>query len=33
MLTATAWLPEQPLMSEMIGRKTARAMAAASVSW
>ena len=26
-------LPEQPLMSEMIGRNTARAMTADSVSW
>ena len=28
MLTATAWLPEQPLMSEMIGRNTAKAITA-----
>ncbi len=33
MLTATAWLPAQPLMSEMIGMNTASAMTAASVSW
>ncbi|MGB8435400.1 MAG: hypothetical protein WCE38_14170 [Burkholderiales bacterium] len=31
-LTATAWLPEQPLMSETIGRNTASAIAALSVS-
>ena len=31
MLTATAWLPEQPLMSEMMGRKTASAMNFSSV--
>ena len=30
--TATAWLPLQPLMSLMIGRKTASAMTAESVS-
>ena len=30
--TATAWLPEQPLMSETMGRKIAMAMTAASVS-
>ncbi len=31
-LTATAWLPVQPLMSEMIGRKTASAITAVKVS-
>lgn len=31
MLTATAWLPLQPLMSETIGRNTASAITAASV--
>jgi hypothetical protein len=33
MLTATAWLPEQPLISETIGKKTASAIIACSVSW
>ena len=33
MLTATAWFPEQPLMSEMIGRKTASTITAPSTSW
>ena len=32
MLTATAWFPEQPLMSDTMGRNTARAITAANVS-
>jgi hypothetical protein len=32
LLTATAWLPEQPLMSERIGRNTAIAMTCCSTS-
>ena len=32
MLTATAWLPEQPLMSDTIGRNTASAIIALNVS-
>ena len=31
-VTPTAWLPEQPDMSDTIGRKTAMAMTAARVS-